>query len=1603
MFKKFYLFLTLLTAFLWLGSGSAWGDQLNEGFEGTTFPPDGWKVETTKGTKSWASSSTKHNSGSKSAYANYGPSTGNDTYLITPQLAPADGESLSFWFYAQYTNYQTTIQVEVSTTDNEVASFGTVLETYVSCSTGDNTFSTLWKNFTIDLSAYKGQDIYIAFHVIDANGNNVFLDDVSGVTLKPESCPKPGTPEASDVTSTTATISWTQGGTEDTWNLRYKKSTTSVWTEVNGLTSTTYELTGLEAGKITYNYEVQADCGGGDESKWAAGTAFQTDCGIIQSLPWECDFTGTSTTIPSCWVKLRTSDQAYDASIYVNSLRFSGNNSSSYKTRKVVMVLPQFQTDIKNLKISFKHQDKGTSNSYPQFQVGYVTDPNDVSTFTLIQKITRYSSGMTSSGEVSLADAESGSYIAICYNNPDGGSTSGYAYLDDVLVESNIDCSKPATPVASDITGTSAHVAWTANAGVTDYKYINVDRTENPAYELDWENDATAITGTSVDLTSLTDGHTYNFYVMCACGTVASDACEYTPLSCPSVTGVSIDNKLYNSVTVNWTTSGTTECDVRYSTDGGVNWTSAATNVSATSQAVAVAVGNTYTFAVKPSCNDAEEAWVTCAETYAPAYPSMGTVTVSDITETGASATWEDVTGATGYEYVIMEGETAADWTSPTAATSPATLSELAAGTNYTVYVRAKFGEGRGNASPKNFTTATVAPTSLTQGTTGQTSAVFTWSKTGETAQYQWSLDNTNWNGPINAQTATVTGLTAGSSYTFYVRTYYSATVQSASVSKAFSTECGTETLPKTFSSWTAIPNCWYTLQTSDGAYNLPTVYSGEIKFYGNNSSNKKTRKAVLVLPKFEKDIKKLQVEVEYQNGGTNSTTNPQFIVGYVTDPEDISTFTTVSLLDRYPSTSSYTTCNPVDLSSAIAGAHIAIAYGNPNSSTTNPTDRYGYIKSITVSEIPECPAVTEVTLDNKAYNSVTVNWAISPATNCDVRYSTDGGTSWTSAGTDISETSKAIAVSIGNTYTFAVKPHCNDAEEAWVECAETYTPAYSAPANAAVADATDAAASASWDAVTDAPNGYKYAVVAAGETPNWDEATATVELTASLTGLAVLTDYDFYVGAVYGEHVEAAAPVNFQTVAVAPTALTQGTTTVNSIAFSWSYAGAATKFQWKSSKEGSDWSEPISATNAEETGLTAGTSYIIYVRAYYADGKYSSELSETFGTECAVLSLPFSQDFEAGTSPICWSTTPDGYYDYAGNQGWKVTTDNDGNYVMRYKSGSALITPALTLPQINLTSTAALSFKVMNNYSNKTVNGQVTISAEGKDDLVTALTTSNSLTEQRIDLSDFVGKVITIQFQATGNTNGGRIDLDDIRILEQVTLADNVDNTETIAAYMNKTVDVTIERTLVAADYYNTICLPFDVPTLTGTPLEGGDLWAFKYAKVDETTNELLFRIIEADHIEAGVPYLIAFPNNPENIVNPLFKNVTIAASAGQAVGDASIAQFVGILKPETFEPGIKGKLFLYENNTLYWWNGDAASDLKSFRAYFNVNVSHTGAYNAPRHGMKARIIKSEQSATDVDNIYNNDVQSIKLLENNQVVIIRNGVKYNVQGQVIR
>lgn len=98
-----------------------------------------------------------------------------DAWLISPKFVlptVAAGDSLTFaWWEATNASYPDSYSVAVSTTTNDTASFVTVRPSTVAAGT--------WTMQSIDLTAYAGQSIYVAFHHVDYDANYLFIDDIS--------------------------------------------------------------------------------------------------------------------------------------------------------------------------------------------------------------------------------------------------------------------------------------------------------------------------------------------------------------------------------------------------------------------------------------------------------------------------------------------------------------------------------------------------------------------------------------------------------------------------------------------------------------------------------------------------------------------------------------------------------------------------------------------------------------------------------------------------------------------------------------------------------------------------------------------------------------------------------------------------------------------------------------------------------------------------------------------------------------------------------------------------------------------------------------------------------------------------------------------------------------------------------------------------------------------------------------------------------------------------------------------------------------------------------------------------------------------------------
>ena len=284
-----------------LCSGHAWGQQLNEGFEGESFPPEGWTVIDGYAGYGWKKGvKLQHNC----AYIQ--EVSGTENWLITPQLRPDAGESLHF--SACIGDYASTgeLRIEVSMSGTDAGSFEVLDTYYTSQSKGDaahRLWKTEWVEYTLDLSAYAGQPIYIGFH--QAGGTDrIYLDDVSGVSLRGTSaCENPSNIVLSDLSAHAATFTW-QGTASDYQYLLVEKGEELDWSVATTITAKTVTLTGLYE-ETEYEFYVRAYCSA-DAQSLAPKTGFKTPCEPFD-IPWLETFTrdasGSGFTIvePDCW------------------------------------------------------------------------------------------------------------------------------------------------------------------------------------------------------------------------------------------------------------------------------------------------------------------------------------------------------------------------------------------------------------------------------------------------------------------------------------------------------------------------------------------------------------------------------------------------------------------------------------------------------------------------------------------------------------------------------------------------------------------------------------------------------------------------------------------------------------------------------------------------------------------------------------------------------------------------------------------------------------------------------------------------------------------------------------------------------------------------------------------------------------------------------------------------------------------------------------------------------------------------------------------------------------------------------------------------------
>ena len=205
-----------------------------------------------------------------------------------------------------------------------------------------------------------------------------------------------------------------------------------------------------------------------------------------------------------------------------------------------------------------------------------------------------------------------------------------------------------------------------------------------------------------------------------------------------------------------------------------------------------------------------------------------------------------------------------------------------------------------------------------------------------------------------------------------------------------------------------------------------------------------------------------------------------------------------------------------------------------------------------------------------------------------------------------------------------------------------------------------------------------------------------------------------------------------------------------------------------------------------------------------------------------------------------------------------------------------------------------------------------------------------------------------------------------------------------------SNTYDVQIFRSL-RAGMYNTFCLPFAVASDMCKDVFGNDVEIYTLDEAIVDGEVLNVTLKNSGGIYQSTPVFIK-PST--DIVNPIFTGVEFKSTTPAATTKTN-ANFVGTFVSTTLTAN-SDILYLGPDNTLYYPETD--TPIKGFRAWFTI---HDAPSPAPAI-RRMNIVRNPGEATSI-NLINETKDNGKRIENGQLIIIRDGIRYNAMGMMIK
>ena len=463
--------------------------------------------------------------------------TGGDDWLMTPLLMDLTGGGFEINLDAALTPWtgtaSSTIEVGDAVYVMQSIDGGATWTTIYTWDNG-NSPSNTGDNLSIDVTAVTSATTQFAIFVLEdatSGGDYRFYIDNFKVRTQP-SCAAPTALTATSITSTGASLGWTENGTATTWDIEWGATGFTQGAGTIDTSSNPKTLSGLTA-NTSYDFYVRADCGG-STSAWVGPYTFTTQPGahtIPLSEGFETGFANFDNALGNDVDWTISTTYFHTGAQSMHNAHGSSNENIAHETG--ILDLSGTTAAI----IEFWHIAK-TEGAYDKCYVEISTDggatytalPNAAYQGTAGDYDTRgyfhedsygtWGTGTQTPDNATWWQKEKFSLAAYNVANvrvrfkvtSDGGGNRAGWYVDDILIFEPT-CPDPSALTAT-TTATSANLGWTEAGTATtwdiEYGAAGFTATGTPT-----------VTGTTTNphnIMGLSANTSYDFYVRADCG-----------------------------------------------------------------------------------------------------------------------------------------------------------------------------------------------------------------------------------------------------------------------------------------------------------------------------------------------------------------------------------------------------------------------------------------------------------------------------------------------------------------------------------------------------------------------------------------------------------------------------------------------------------------------------------------------------------------------------------------------------------------------------------------------------------------------------------------------------------------------------------------------------------------------------------------------------------------------------------------------------------------------------------------------------------------------------------------------------------------------------